>query len=89
MIAIDDSPEFIEVVVETTLGTGCCPKCRRTPTRWWPRSGGRSASRTCRKRRFVCRRCNKTFSEVAEAIPSGGCVTDRFAHLAGWCGASR
>lgn len=95
VIAIDDSPEFIEVVVETTLETGCCPKCRHADqvvakerrtisVQDLPLRPGLPTWLTWRKRRFVCRRCRKTFSEHSEAIPSGGWVTARFArHLAG------
>lgn len=94
VIAIDDGPDFIEIVVETICETACCPKCRRTDevkakerrmisVQDLPLRPGVPTWLTWRKRRLVCRRCKKSFSETHDAIPSGGWVTSRFAdHLA-------
>lgn len=94
VIAIDDGPDFIEVVVETTCETGCCPTCghtdevrvkerRMVSVQDLPLRPEVPTWLTWRKRRFVCRRCKKTFSEAHDAVPSGGWVTSRFAdHLA-------
>lgn len=88
VIASDERHDLVEVAVETTTPTACCPHCghadvkakERKPlwVRDVPLRPGKQTWLVWWKRRFTCLRCERTFTETSDEIPPRANHTRRF-----------